>query len=866
MNHQLYPTCTCIVLLLLIFGLAAPAAATDWGVNTTHYWVLPAGPSYASTAPIQGAIDAAASGDTITVEYGIYDESVTVADKDIVITGTTSGGGLPVLYESSGTASALITFTNTSPSFGGFMLENNVSTDYGIAINVVENVTIRDVTANGFEVSGIRLSHSTGPLLLENITVTGSRTGANLDLVQLSNASTLRTINASGALEGEGIALGTAYDSVIFEDIIADANSLSNINITQGENDLILSGISAQDSGSGGGIFIKILGSSLTIWDANVSNNHGSGINVLYLNYHSSAPNEFSNVTASGSASNNGIHVYTCYGPLTLTDVTAEDNYDGNIFLDYVGQRNNSETTLTRVNTSRSSSSWGIQVHSAGGPLTLDNVTASENALQNIRLDAAQNETTFRTVTAMDSAASRGIEIGAFGPLILSGVTASGNKKTGIAIYTEGPSLVLQDVTADENGLSQPAETSFTETAGIWLDIPGTPDGTIERVGADGNRGPGFYIRSSYREAIGITADTISASDNLIGVLFSCTGGIFTNLTTSANTFAGMMFDREASGIVVTDSTANDNPFGIMMGGRVSGLAEITYDVEQFMDRKNMFYYDAVYDTSGCEHITIRDCTAQDNSPWDLWVAPTASMADITVASLSTLPETTVSHTFSPSGVGLMMSGRPSSTVPPLPAGASSNQFLLVAATDASLEYSLNTPLVFTVPGLATGNDNSLWTSTGGVWTYWPGGGVRDIPNSTISLSGLDLTFAGTYVSPLTGAAVPTPTPRPESDSDSFDYPPVTRTPVPTETPEGNATGVPPEDDGAGGEGTDEGTGAAGPTPVPTSGEGAGPTEGPGTSGDETPASTTVTPTTTPFAWAGLPVALAAALLLIRRR
>jgi hypothetical protein len=866
MNHQLYPTCICIVILLLIPGVAAPAAATDWGVNTTHYWVIPAGPSNASAAPIQGAINAAATGDTITVEYGVYDEAISVVDKDLTITGTPSGDDRPVLYESSGAERAVVYFTNTSPSFGGFVLENNVSTDTGIAINVVGNVTIRDVTADGFEVSGIKLIHATGPLILENITATGSRTGANLNLVQLSNASTLRTINASGALEGEGIALGTASDSVTFEDIIADANSLSNINITQGDKDLTFSDISARNSVTGYGINIKTLQGTITMRNTNISSNYLAGFHIDYLNTHYTGLNDFTNVTASGSTAGPGLHIYTCYGSLTLTDVTAEDNYAGNIYLDYVGQRNNSETALTRVSASRSSSSWGIQVHSPRGPLTLDNVTASENALQNIRLDVAQNETTFRTVTAMDSAASRGIEIGAFGPLILSGVTASGNNRTGIAIYAEGPSLTLQDVTANENGLSWPAETSLTETAGIWLDITGTPTGTIERIVTDGNRGPGFYIRSPYMEAIGITADTVSASDNLIGVLFSCTGGLFTNLTTSANTFAGMMFDKEASGIVVTECTANENPFGIMLGGNVAGMAEITYDVEKFMDLNNSYYYDAVYDMSGCENITLRDCTAQNNTLWDLWVAPVAGMAAITVEDLTTLPETTVSHSFSPSGCGLMMSGRAAAAVPALPAVASSNQFLLLAATHPSLEYTLNTPLTFTVPGLAAGTDNSLWTSTGGAWTYWPGGGDRDIPNATISLTGLDLTFAGTYVSPLSGAAVPTPPPGPESDSDSFDYPPVTRTPVPTETPQLNATETPREDSDAGGDGTEEGADSTGATPAPTGGTGVGPTQVPGTSDDQTPASTTVTPTTAPTAWAGLPVALGAALLLIRRR
>ncbi len=87
---------------------------------------------------------------------------------------------------------------------------------------------------------------------------------------------------------------------------------------------------------------------------------------------------------------------------------------------------------------------------------------------------------------------------------------------------------------------------------------------------------------------------------------------------------------------------------------------------------------------------------------------------------------------------------------------------------------------------------------------------------------------------------------------------------MPTETPELNATETLNDDGGTGGNGTEEGADRTGATP--TGGPGVNPTEGPGTSGDECPASTTVTPTTASTAWAGLPVALAAALLLIRRR
>ncbi|MBT8508410.1 hypothetical protein AZH53_08335 [Methanomicrobiaceae archaeon CYW5] len=865
MTRHLFSTCIGIAILLLILGTAAPAAATDWGVNTTHYRELPSGPSYASATPIQGAIDAAATGDTITVEYGSYDEAVTVADKDLEITGTPSGDTLPILHDSSGTASALVSFTNTSPSFGGFALENDVSTDYGINIAIARNVTLHNVSADGFDVSAIHIGEVSGTHLLTDISATGSITGPNIAVDTLSGSpltdtATLRSVTASGALAGEGIAIEFATLPVSFEHVTTTGNSLSNIRIMNaGSPDryhtFTFSDLISTGSHGGNGLYISICRGPLVIRDANLSGNRGNGASVEYCGLDNTsvpATTTLANVTASDAIAGYGITIHECRGLLTLTNVTAERNHYENIKLDEVGRSGMAETILTDITATGSAAGKGIGVGSSTAPVTLDNVTATGNSLQNIWLGNMHDETTVRTVTAMDSATSHGIEIGSIeGSLLLSGVTASANDKSGIAVYTEGSSLTLQDVTANENGLSKPADTSFTETAGIWLDIPGTPAGTIDRISADGNQGPGFYIQSAYREAIGITAETISASGNLIGVLFSCSGGVFTNLSTSTNTFAGMMFDREASGVVVTDSTANENPFGIMLGGNIAGMAEITYDAEQFMDRNNSYYYDAVYDMSGCEHIAIRDCTAQDNSLWDLWVTPVASMGDITIEDLSTLPETTVSPGFSPSTHGLMMSGRAASDVPALPAGASSTQFVLVAATDPSLEYSLTTPLTFTVPGLSAGDDDAIWTSTGGAWTYWPGGGVRDIPNGTISLTGLDLTFAGTYVSPLTGAVVPTPIPPPETDSDSFDFPPVTPSPLPSKTPEAIATEQAPDEEPKEEDSDGDDSDAGEPTPTPVV---------------SVPSEMAGTPTKTPFALAVTPFGIGTAALLLRRR
>ncbi|MTW22677.1 hypothetical protein GJ668_16545 [Allochromatium palmeri] len=78
-------------LALLLFLVALQAAADHWYVDDDNHTGTEDGTRLAPFTHIQAAINAAASGDTISVAAGIYDEALTIADKTLVLQGGFAG-------------------------------------------------------------------------------------------------------------------------------------------------------------------------------------------------------------------------------------------------------------------------------------------------------------------------------------------------------------------------------------------------------------------------------------------------------------------------------------------------------------------------------------------------------------------------------------------------------------------------------------------------------------------------------------------------------------------------------------------------------------------------------------------------------
>ncbi len=114
MRHALF-----LFLFVLTLGL---------GAQSTLHVDIGGGAAFTS---IQTAVDAAASGDTILVQPGTYDERITLADKSLVVRSAQGAAMTFILPTTSGTAVA-ITGSNATVVLEGFTITGNGGTGGGV--------------------------------------------------------------------------------------------------------------------------------------------------------------------------------------------------------------------------------------------------------------------------------------------------------------------------------------------------------------------------------------------------------------------------------------------------------------------------------------------------------------------------------------------------------------------------------------------------------------------------------------------------------------------------------------------------------------------------------------------------------------
>ena len=193
--------------LLSAIILAALSIASAQAAAIT---VGPEGCDYDS---IQGAVEAAEPGDTITVEGGTYKENV-IVDKSLVLRGKGSGEGRPVI-DGNGVGSAVLLAADRI-TLEGFIVKNAGFGKAGIEVKSDKNLIRNNlVTANRWY--GISLSDSQ-----ENV-ITGNVVSSNKYGIWISSGSSSSTIaqnqlekNANGnAVDaGRNDWEGNAYDDL----------------------------------------------------------------------------------------------------------------------------------------------------------------------------------------------------------------------------------------------------------------------------------------------------------------------------------------------------------------------------------------------------------------------------------------------------------------------------------------------------------------------------------------------------------------------------------------------------------------------------------------------------------------------------
>lgn len=296
--------------------LSSVAAA---GLLATSLIALPLGdtPAQAATlsvcasgcdhTTIQGAINAAVAGDTITVDGSTYDEQLLV-DKDVTITG--AGIGQSLLQPTGDHDAWDVQFTASGATLQGFSLDFNGAGDTrlgrGIAVSDLNGPTVENITITDNDITmGVGTGQDT--VGLEGV---GIQTGANADVSGLTVSNNV--FHGGSAAIGDGTSDG---EEGIFVNPLADG-SAGNITISSNDFD--------------GELFvgISVFGDGVTVSGNNISrptsatNTHGIRTNN---------PTTITNNTVNGNFAN-GMRLGPTSGSVAIT-ATGNDVRDNSVGL-----------------------------------------------------------------------------------------------------------------------------------------------------------------------------------------------------------------------------------------------------------------------------------------------------------------------------------------------------------------------------------------------------------------------------------------------------------------------------------------------------------------------------------------------------
>jgi eukaryotic-like serine/threonine-protein kinase len=162
----------CRTLCSLAFALALLGSVCVAGAGAAEHTVAPYGGEFVT---IHDAVDWASAGDTITVESGIYPETLRI-DKKLTLIGIDSGAGYPVI--DAGKKGPALEIVADGCTIEGFTIQNTESLA-GIRISSNDNSIRRNtLTGNG---QGIILSSTQRTIIANNNITDNSRSGITLE-------------------------------------------------------------------------------------------------------------------------------------------------------------------------------------------------------------------------------------------------------------------------------------------------------------------------------------------------------------------------------------------------------------------------------------------------------------------------------------------------------------------------------------------------------------------------------------------------------------------------------------------------------------------------------------------------------------
>ncbi len=304
-----------ILALALWLAFCGMASATQLYVNESGWW-RGACAFNASGTPIQGAVGAAAAGDSIYVHGGNYYENVDV-DKPRL---TLEGEGADVV-------------TVTAADAGDHVFEMTV--DYAN----ISGFAVRGATDN--DMAGIRLTNVDYCNISENNVY-----GNHRSIYLFSSSDNTLTNNTANSNDDYGIFLQSSSNNTLTNNT-ANSNAYGGIMLSSSSNNTLTSNTANSNNHYG----IYIVHSNNNMFSNNTASDNYRGIRL-----HSSSSNTLTSNTAN---SNNcdGIYLPSSSNNNTLTSNNASNNCYAGIYL--------LASSCTLANNTANSNNYGIYLYNA---------------------------------------------------------------------------------------------------------------------------------------------------------------------------------------------------------------------------------------------------------------------------------------------------------------------------------------------------------------------------------------------------------------------------------------------------------------------------------------------------------------------
>jgi len=152
-----------IVLLMSLLAVVSPVRAAVWHVYPGD--------------SIQSAVNNASSGDTIYVHAGVYNERITISNKDLTLIG--DGAAVTIIDAAGGTGAVFYINTPNTVNISGFTLKGaGSSPNWGYGVYYLNNSTgvLADNVITGIYTHGVYVNNA-HPTIRNNIIIANGRIG-----------------------------------------------------------------------------------------------------------------------------------------------------------------------------------------------------------------------------------------------------------------------------------------------------------------------------------------------------------------------------------------------------------------------------------------------------------------------------------------------------------------------------------------------------------------------------------------------------------------------------------------------------------------------------------------------------------------